>query len=91
MFKDLAKAIQDFASAWAQVEQRKLDLLEKQLEAQKNPIPAKPSVSVPHDIWMICQSESEQWAREEAMQQAHEMYDELGDWDKVRERLSIKV
>ncbi len=90
MFKDLAKAIESFASVWAQVEQRKLDLLQQQLDITKNPNPAKPRDAMPHGIWMLCNRESEQWAREDAMTQAHEMYDELNDWEKVAERLSLK-
>jgi len=91
MFKDLAKAIQDFAKAWADIESRKLDLLQQELEITKNPNPSKPRDVIPHYVWMLCNSESEQWAREDAMKQAHEMYDELGDWEKVAERLSLKV
>lgn len=89
MFKDLAKAIQEFATVWATIENRKLDLLQQQLEVQKNP--TKPREAMPHGIWLHCQSYSDQWAREDALQLVHEMYDELGDWEKVGERLSTKV
>lgn len=90
MFKDLAKAIQDAAAIWAQVENRKLNLLEQQLEVKKTQPKAREAM--PHDIWALCNNFSDEWAREDALKQAHEWYDEFdGNWDRVRERLSIKV
>ena len=83
----LAKAIELAANTWAAVENRRLDILQQQLDMQKKPIPDKPSVPMPHDVWVFCNNDSEKWAREDAARFARELYDELGDWDKVRERI----
>lgn len=83
----LARAIELAARTWAEVENRKLDLVQQQLDMDKKPIPDKPDVPIPHDVWMFCNKDSEKWAREDAMRLARESYDELGNWDQVRERL----
>ena len=90
---DLAQTIREFIKVWGELERRKLDLLEQQIEIQKAPLkPNKPKEAMPHDVWALCNNYSDEWAREDALKQAHEWYDEFdGNWDRVRERLSIKV
>lgn len=83
----LAKAIELAVQTWARIEDRKLDLLQQQLDITKKPIPDSPDVPMPHDVWMFCNKDSEKWAREDAMKLAKETYNELGNWDSVRERL----
>ncbi len=93
----LALSIERFAKAWEATENRKLDILQKQVELAGSPIPKKPDEPMPTDVWAHChnyknaEGDIDEWAVTDALSHAREMYDELGDWDKVRERLSLRM
>lgn len=61
---------------------RFLVLLEtKQASATQVPKKVDP---IPQYLWINAMSESEQWAREDSLRRAYQLYEEHGnDWDKV--------
>jgi hypothetical protein len=41
----------------------------------------------PESVLMYCASETEQWAREQLLSDAHVLYRDYGDWDQVLQAL----
>lgn len=61
-------------------------LVEKWLDhAARVPEALKSRESMPADMMMIAQQESEPWAQQQAVKTLEELYSSLGSWDNVRE------
>lgn len=58
-----------------------IGLKEQALRPLQTPPKADP---MPQYLWLQAMSESEQWARDEAMKRYNQLYEEHGDWSKVQ-------
>lgn len=71
---------------------RFLNLVEQRQGGTQAPKKVDP---IPQYLWLNAMSESEPWAREDALKRAYQLYEEHGsDWDKVAAVIapdSIKV
>lgn len=81
-----------FVWLWTRIEpliSRLLDQRDRALtiqeEANKKPV-IKPVDPMPQDLVMFVNQEAFGWAREEASKKMWELYAEVGDWQKVRQR-----
>lgn len=78
------------ACLWLRIEADVLALLRaagKRLSGVQPTAPAPKPEPIPVELLMSLTNESEPWAREQALQQANELYAKYGDWGKVMQAL----
>lgn len=77
----LAVRFEKLASRLLSIKERVVTVTEEQSKGTTQP-PSKRE-PLPQYLWITAMSESEKWARDEALKRMYELFEEHGNWDAV--------